>query len=606
MIANYFTSIIRYISKNKAFTAINIFGLAIGMMACMLITQFVMHEFSYDNFHGKKDRIFRLQLDRYNKGEITTQWAAGAMGIGPDVKENFPEVKDYVRLTGRSSLLSYGDIYFKEEAVYFATKSFFQVFSVRLLQGVDSTVLNAPFKIVLSESLARKYFGDENPIGKILKNNGQTDYEVTGVFEDLPPNTHMKISALLSYSSFEQQVNNPEAMKSWHWDGHFTYILLDERADAKAFEKKLLAYATKHEAEEVKNNGAGMVFHLQPITDIHLDSHFMFEFKPNGDRQSVYFLSIVAVLILVIAWINYINLSTAKSIERAREVGVRKVMGSYRMQLVQQFLLEAIVLNTVAIALAIVLVIILTPAFSALTDRQLGYLLFQQNMFWVWIGLLIIGGALISGLYPAFVLSGYKPVEVLKGRFKNTGKGVYFRKGMVVIQFVASITLIVGTFTVYRQIRYMQEQSLGVNISQTLVLESPNVVDSTYQQKFRVFKQEILQYPEVTAVTAATTVPGRQPQWNAGGIRRLSQRDDESNQYRVIMMDHDFIPSFGLKVVTGRAFSGSVEHENDNVLINESAARLMGFTNMEAAINDQIFFWGETFTNVGFLLNNHE
>lgn len=606
MIRNYLTSIRRYVSKNKAFTIINILGLAMGMVACMLITEYVMHEFSYDDFHANKDRIFRLQLDRYNKGELTTQWAAGAMGIGPAVKANFPEVEDYVRLTGNNALFSYKDVFFKEEGVYFATPTFFKMFTIPLLQGADSTVLKGPFKVVLSETLARKYFGNENPVGKTIRNNGKTDYEVTGVFQDLPANTHMKINALLSYASFETMVNNPEALHSWQWDGHFTYILLNEKADAKAFEKKLFAFANEHEAEEFKRSGAAMVFHLQPLTDIHLDSHFMFEFKPNGDRNATYFLSIVAVLILLIAWINYINLSTAKSIERAREVGVRKVMGSNRGQLIRQFLFEALLFNTVAVALAVILVILLTPSFSELTGRELGYVLFQQSIFWAWIGLLIAGGAVLSGLYPAFVLSGYRPVEVLKGRFKNTRQGVLFRKGMVVLQFVASITLIVGTFTVYRQITFMQNQSLGVDIDQTLVLQSPNVVDSTYKQKFNVFKRELLQYPEVSAVTAATCVPGHQPEWNAGGIRLLSQPEDQANQYRVIMMDHDFIKTFGLELVVGRGFSGEVSNENKNVLLNESAARLMGFSKMEDAINDEIFFWGDTFRIVGVLKNYHQ
>lgn len=606
MFRNYLTSVLRYVSRNKGFTAINILGLAIGMTACMLITQFVLHEFSYDNFHVYKDRIFRLQLDRYNKGEVTTRWAAGAMGIGPDVKDNFPEVEDYVRLTGAGALFSYKDVFFKEEGVYYATESFFKVFSIPLIHGQDSSALREPYKVVLSESLAKKYFGNEDPIGKIIRNNGETDYEVTGVFRDLPPNTHMKISALFSYASFESIVNNPEAMRSWHWDGHFTYVLLDEHAVPADFEKKLLKFSEEHEAEELKRTGAGMVFHLQPLTHIHLDSDFMYEFKRNGDRQSAYFLSVVAVLILIIAWINYINLSAAKSIERAREVGVRKVMGGYRAQLAQQFLFEALLLNTVAVLIAVLLVIVLTPSFSELTGRDLGYLLFREGMFWIWMGLLILGGAFLSGLYPAFVLSGYRPVEVLKGRFKNTGKGLVFRKGMVVVQFVASITLIVGTFTVYRQISFMQEQKLGVNIEQTLVLQSPNVVDSTYAEKFQVFKQRISQYPEVSSVTAATAVPGRQPGWNAGGIRRLSQGEDESNQYRVIMMDDDFVKTFGLEILHGRSFSAELSNERKNVMINESAARLMGFENLEQAVNDDIFFWGDTFRIVGVVKNYHQ
>src|SRR5688572_14861302 len=549
MIKNYINSVRRYILRNKAFTTINIMGLAIGMMACMLITQYVMHEFSYDDFHEKKDQIFRVQLDRFDKGELSTRWAAGCAGVGIDLKADFPEVKNYVRMHGRSSVFRHGDVFFKEDATYFSSEDFFKAFSVKLIAGVDSTVLKDPFKIVISQSLAKKYFGSEDPIGKVISNNGKNDYEVTGVFEDLPPNTHMKVDALLSFSSLNKLWNDP--IRSWQWDGFLTYIVLDERTDAKAFEQKLPAYIQKKAGEELKRFNAGMTFHLQPITGIHLDSDFIGEFKPNGSRQSTYFLSIVAILILITAWINYVNLATAKSIERAREVGVRKVMGGFRSQLVQQFLFESLLFNAIAVIVAIVLVIALTPAFGRLTGRELDFLLFKQNTFWLWIGALIIGGALLAGIYPAFVLSSYKPSEVLKGRFKNTSAGVMFRKGMVVVQFVSSITLIVGTFTVYRQIKYMQDQKLGVNIDQTMVLDSPNVTDSTYEDKFQVFKQQLLLFPEVVGVTASTSVPGAAPGWNAGGIRRLSQREDEANQYRIIMMDHDFIKSYGLEVIEG-------------------------------------------------------
>jgi putative ABC transport system permease protein len=604
MFRNYINSILRYISRNKAFTTINIMGLAIGMMACMLITQYVMHEFSYDNFHQKKDQIFRVQLDRFDKGELSTRWASGCAGIGMDLKADFQEVKDYVRLKSQSSVFRYGDVYFKEKATYFASEDFFKVFSVKLVEGVDSIVLKEPFKIVISQSLAKKYFGNDNPIGKMISNNGKSDYEVTGVFEDLPANTHMKIDALMSFSSLNKLWNDP--IVSWMWDGFMTYIVLDEKTDPKVFEQKLPAYVQKKAGEELKRYNAGMTFHLQPIGDIHLDSDFIGEFKPNGDRQSTYFLSIVAILILITAWINYVNLATAKSIERAREVGVRKVMGGFRSQLIQQFLFESLLFNALAVVIAIVLVAMLTPAFGQLTGRELDFLLFKQSTFWLWIGALIIVGALLAGIYPAFVLSSYKPSEVLKGRFKNTSAGVMFRKGMVVVQFVSSITLIVGTFTVYRQIKFMQDQTLGVDITQTMVLNSPNVVDSTYEDKFQVFKQQLLRFPEVVGVTASTAVPGAAPDWNAGGIRRLSQRDDEANQYRIIMMDHDFIKSFGLEVIEGRPFSGDVINERESVLLNESASRLMGFTKPEQAINDQIFFWGDTFKIVGVVKNYHQ
>ncbi|WP_276373667.1 ABC transporter permease [Chryseolinea sp. H1M3-3] len=604
MIKNYLTSVLRYILRNKGFTFINVLGLAIGMMACMLITQYVLHEFSYDDFHEKKARIFRMQQDRYENGVLATRWAAGCAGIGPDMKANFPEVERFVRLSGTRPMFSVGDVYFKETDVYYASEDFFKIFSVKLLAGEDSSVLREPFKIVLSQSLAKKYFGQEDPVGKMMRVNGKEEYQVTGIFEDLPANTHMQISALMSFVTLTTVRNDP--MLTWSWDGFLTYVLLHEKADVKAIEAKIPALAEQKTGEEMKRFNAGIAFHMQPVTDIHLDSNFMMEFKPNGNRQSTYFLSIVAILILVIAWINYINLSTAKSIERAREVGVRKVMGSIRSQLIQQFLVESLLLNIVAVIISVVLVVMLTPAFSDLTGRQLDYLLFKQNMFWIWMGALIIGGALLSGLYPAFVLSSYKPVEVLKGRFKNTHSGVRFRKGMVIVQFICSITLIVGTFTVYRQIQFMQNQALGVNIDQTLILPSPNVVDSTYETKFQVFKQQIHQYPEVVAVTASSEVPGRQPGWNAGGIRRLSQSEKEAKQYRVIMMDHDFIPLYGLKVIAGRGFSGETANEWKNVLLNESAFQLMGFKKPEDALNDQIFFWGDTFRIVGVVKNYHQ
>jgi len=609
MLKNYFTSVRRYISRNKAFTSINVLGLVIGMTAFMLIAQYFVHETGYDKFWGNSDHVYRVQLDRYDKGVLSTQWAAGAAGIGPDIKDNYPEVDSYVRVYGASPLLAKGDVYFQDGGVFFAGKDFFRVFGYPLIKGVDSTALDGPNKIVISETTAKKYFGDEDPLGKTLRNRGRTDYEVTGVFKDLPQNSHMKINALMSLATFAKNIGRKDdsEFKEWDWDGWLTYIRLKDHADAAALEAKLPDLVRKHLGEnEFKVTGYRMVFHLMALSDIHLDSDFMEEIQPNGSRSTVYFLSIIAVLIIIIAWINYINLTTAKSIERAREVGVRKVMGSFRSQLVQQFLSESFFMNTIAIVLSILAVILLTPWFGQLTGRPIGYELFGTPVFWIFIVCLIIVGSLLSGLYPAFVLSSYKPVDVLKGRFSKSSKGAMFRKGMVITQFVASITLIVGTYTVYQQIAFMRNQKLGVNIDQTLVIQTPAVADSTYENKYGVFKETLLKFPEISSFASSTAVPGRQPDWNAGGIRRLSQSPDDQQQYRIIMMDHDFIPGYGLEVLSGRGFSGEAANENGSVMLNESAARLMGFTDVQQPINDQIFFWGDTFRIIGVLKNYHQ
>ncbi len=604
MLQNYIKSLWRYVAKNKGFTIINVSGLAIGMLACILIGQFVVHELSYDNFLRSKDRIFRLQLDRYNKGVITTRWAAGAAGIGPDLKANFPEVREYVRLHKRVSTLAVGDTFFKEENVYAASERFFKVFSIRLLEGNDSTALEAPFSMALSRSMAKKYFGDTDAIGKTIRSNGRRDYHITGVFDDVPPNSHMKIDALISFSSLVKTWNDP--ITSWEWDGFLTYVLLNEGVDAKAFEAKLPAFVERKEGATMKADNAGMVFNLQPVTDIHLDSDFIGEFKSNGNRQSVYFLSVVAMLILVIAWINYVNLSTAKSIERAREVGVRKVLGGFKKQLIQQFLTESLLLNVIAIGVAVVGALLLTPWFSGLADRSLGFELFLKPIFWLTLFVLIASGSLLAGLYPAFVLSSFKPSEVLKGKFRNSDKGIWLRKGMVVLQFMASITLIVGTFTVARQIDFMRSQELGVNINQTLVINSPMVTDSTQRHRFQIFKDEVSRHAEVVSVTASSSIPGAQPDWNAGGIRRLSQRPEEGNQYRVIETDGAFVKGFGLEVVAGRSFSDDMVSEEKTVMLNESGAQLMGFAKPEDAINDLINFWGDTLKIIGVVKDYHQ
>ncbi|QHT65720.1 FtsX-like permease family protein [Rhodocytophaga rosea] len=605
MLKSYFKTALRSLLKHKAFSFINIFGLAIGMAACLLILQYVTFELSYDQFHAKKDRIFRLQQNRYDKGELSTQWAAGAAGIGNAMKEAFPEVETVAKFTPTGGVISYGDKKFREEKMYFANNDFFTVFTYPLVKGNPAKLLTEPFQAVISRSVAKKYFGNEDPVGKRISRNQREDYLITGVAEDMPENTHLKFTVLLSFPTFVK-FTSPEAETTFDWDGFYTYILLKPGVKANAVEAKIPALIEKKVGQINRERNHRVEYKLQPVQDIHLYSSYMMEAEANGNGESVYFLFIIAFFIIIIAWINYINLSTARALDRAKEVGIRKVMGSYRKQLIGQFMFESVLVNLFAVLVAFGLVVICLPVFNWLTDKQMGFSLITRLDFWLALLGLFAIGSILSGLYPAFVLSSFQPIAVLKGRLSKTSHGAFLRQTLVVGQFAASVALMVGTFCVFRQIDYMQNQELGVQINQTLVLRGPNVTDSTYSDKLNSFKNELLQYPGIKKIAASTEVPGKKVGWNAGGIRPVGSAEGDANQYRVIGIDYDFLDSYGLKVVAGRNFSREFSTDPKAVLMNEAAAKLMGFKKPEEALNKRIEFWGETYTIVGVVANHHQ
>ncbi len=594
----------RSLIKNRIYSAINILGLAIGMSAFLLISLYVRHELNYDTFHENKENIYRVQQNRYNKGELTTQWAAGCAGIGPDLKLNFPEVEQFVKMHASSAVIQYGDNLFKEEHTYYATTSFFEVFSVNLIEGIDSLVLKEPYTMALSASMVDKYFGKENPIGKFVRHNGARDYLITGIYEDIPEQSHFKADMLYSFETYVD-LTNDGARTNWNWDGFYTYISLIPGTDPKELEAKLPNWILEYQGEELTQYDAGVEFFLQPITSIHLYSDYMMEFKANGDGKATYFLLIISFFIILIAWVNYINLSTAKSMERAREVGIRKVMGSMRQQIARQFMVESYLLNFLAVLIGLLITLAAIPYFSNLSGVVISLSVTDGFVWLVVVGLLLSGGTL-SGIYPALVLSGFKPAVVLKGKLAGSSSGSMLRKGLVVFQFIASLILMVGTVAVFEQLRFMKNYDLGVSIDQTLVVRGPNVTDSLYEDKFNTFKHTISSYSSVFSVATSTAVPGGQPGWNAGGIRLVEQTDSESNQYRVIGFDGDFVEAYGLELNEGRIFDEERSHEQNNVLFNESAVKLLGFASAREVLQRDIFFWGDTFKIVGVLKNYHQ
>nr|WKN40119.1 ABC transporter permease [Tunicatimonas sp. TK19036] len=611
MLKNHLTIALRNLLKHKVFSLINILGLAIGMAACLLILQYVSYELSYDDFHANKENIYRLKQNRYNKGVLTTEWAAGCAAIGQAMKEAFPEVEEYARFRSFSGVVinrnaAGGPIRFKEEKMYMVSASFLPMFSYDLIQGDEATALEKPYTVVLSQSAAKRYFGEEDPIGKRISVNDDNDFEITGVFEDIPAHSHLQFDFLFSFATFVEWVGE-EVETAWQWDGFYNYIALVPGTDPALLEEKIPTLIEEKAGEELREYDADMSFILQPLTDIHLYSDYMMEAEVNGNGDAVYALLVIALFIIVIAWVNYINLATARSVDRAREVGVRKVMGSLRRQLIRQFLTESVLLNALAVVLALVLVLVSYRYFSVLTGKELTLSLFTTASFWGVVVAIFLIGAFLSGLYPAFVLSAFQPVRVLKGKMSASKSGVLLRKVLVVVQFTASVFLIAGTLVVYRQITFMQDQDLGVDIDQTLVVEAPEVVDdSVYADRVQTFKTGLLRNSSIKSVTASTAVPGNKPGWNAGGIRLIHQDDSESNQYRVIGVDYEYVPTFELDIVAGRNFSEDYGTDESAVLFNESAVKLLGFDTPEEVLSEEIFFWGDTFHIVGVLKDYHQ
>lgn len=609
MLKNYFKIAWRNIAKQKGYSSINIIGLAIGIAACLLILQYVSFELSYENFHEHKDRIYRVQQDRYDNGKLSTQWAAGAYAVGNAFKDAIPEIEDYVKLVQRSDVITeVNNRQIKIKNVFFASGSFFNIFTYPLVEGSKSKALTEPYTAAISETTARILYGTTSVIGKQLNLNRRRVYTITAVYKDAPSNTQLKPDLLLSYVTFVNQSlpdNNPET--AWTWDGCLTYLLLRKDADPATVEKKFVPVVKRFTDEEMKRFNAAVTYKLQPLTDIHLYSHYISEPGVNGDGKTVYLLLGIAFFIAVIAWVNYINLATARAVNRAKEVGVRKAVGSQRKQLILQFLSESAVLNCCALILALIIIIVSIPGFNKISGQELSFSVFANPGFWIALAALFLTGTFFSGLYPAFVLSGFKPIEVLKGKMTATTKGALLRKGLVVFQFAASLFLLIGTLAVYKQIQYMRKQSLGINIDQTLVIRPPIVVtDSTYAQDMTSMRDELKNQTSIKGTAISTSIPGQPVDWNAGAIKIVGTPESTQKQYRIIGMDYDYMNMYGIKLIAGRSFSKDFGTDENSVVFNKRGFEQLGLDKPEDAIGKKIDFWGEQYTIIGVTENFHQ
>jgi len=617
MLFNYLKLAFRNLTKRKGYSLLNIAGLAIGITCCLLIFQYVAYERSFDSFEDKAKQIVRLRLDSYQQGKLSWRSATIYPAFGPTMKKDFPEVEEFCRLVDADLLLSNDEkqIKFSELKGYFADPSFLPLFNVQLTKGNPKTALEGPDKLLLSEGMAKKYFGSDEPLGKrlVFRDPAYTrTFEVTGIFKEFPANSHLIINHLVSYSTLgsilRQQGDTTNATEtSWGWYDFYTYLKLKPNTDRKKFETKFPAFCDKYinSSEWAKKNNVVAELHMMPLRDIHLYSNYNQEAEVNGNGQSVSFLFLISFFIIGIAWINYINLATARSLERAREVGVRKVVGAVKRNLIVQFMMESFMLNLVALVVAVAIVFFLAPWFNQLTGKTGNPDLSATAKYWWLFAVMFTCGSVLSGLYPAFVLSGFKPVSVLKGLFKNSVGGQVLRKGLIITQFATSVILIAGTIIVFQQVSYMRHQNLGVNINQTVVLDgAASLPDSLYQNVFQPFKTELSGITGVMNVSSSTSVMGKEIYWTNGSKRLNADAKGSVTLYN-IGVDYDFIPSFDLKVISGRNFSKDFPTDEKGVLLNEAAARLLGFDDFNKAINEKFYSRRDTVTLLGIVSNYH-
>jgi len=600
MFRNYLIIAKRVLLNKLVFTLLNISGLAIGIAASALIFHYITFEESFDSYHPNSENIYRLTYGRTASDGSDVEFASACPVIGPLLKDNFPEIERIARLAVREATFSFDENKFIEKKIYYAEQEIFNILHFDIIDGNITNALTEPYNIVISKSVAERYFGEISPIGKRLRLNKTEDYQVVAVYKDIPENSHLKPEILIAFPNLEIWRPN-DYIDSWGHTGAFTYLILKPEANPRDLEKQFIKFTESQIGEMLAYYEMVMYFNLQAIKDIHLKSHLLQEQEVNGDEKSVKFLYIIGFFIIIIAWVNYINLTTSRSMERAREVGVRKVVGAAKWSLIKQFYTESAIVNFIGLFVALVLIELLKSSFSGLTGVPLDYKFWSQSWFILFVIATFLIGTFVTGMYPVFALSSFKPVTVLKGKLVSATHGINLRKVLVVVQLMISIILITGTFAVFSQLKFMRTQSLGFDIEQTLVINMPKAVDSTIIQRKETFKQEIAKLTGVTGVAFSTEVPGRKIWWDNGGIFKVGQDPTSGKNYMIMGVDDKLIDLYKMEFVNGRNFSKEFPTDKEAVIINETAVKWLEFESPEDALNKQIDYWQNIYTIVGVL-----
>ena len=594
----------RYLLKNKLYSFINIFGLAVGIASFVLIMLYVNHERSYDTFKGSEN-IHRVYMDYVEDGAYVPGDANAYIVSGPTLKDEFPEVLDFVRLRQMNDIvLLRDDLVFDHNKGSLADPSFFEIFDRGLSKGDIRTALNEPYTMVLTETLAGKLFGSDGAMGKTLKLFGpdSPSFTVTGILENSARSTHIKNDFLVSFKSFYTwEAFERDWEFTWNQNMYFTYVQVDPMADQNLLKKKIMDFKVEGLPFERHN--------IEPLEDIHLHSDKPYEAEANGSASRVRFLLAIAFIIIVLSWLNYVNLSTAKSLERAKETGIRKMAGAQRPQIVVQSLLESFLLNAMAIGIAIAIVLVLLPMYNKYIGKELTLEFSSMADILPILGFVLLG-AVVSGMYPAFVLGNYVPAQALKGKLRTSSTGLNIRKGLIIGQFLATMVLLMGTIMVTKQIRFLQEQPIGADLHQVVALHGKVLnatSDSLLTKNLETFKNELQKISSIKGTASAQAYPG-------GSYDALSSsagitfpngiRDDKRITYNY-SVDPDYFGLMDMEFAAGKPFRENSQGHSQQIVMNEKFVKFMGISKMEDAVGKTVTFFDQDWVVAGVLKDYH-
>ena len=594
MLRNYFKIAFRSLRRHKGFTILNIVGLAVGMAAFFLIFQYVRFEYSYDDFITKRDRVYRLATDIKSASGIQSNWTS-SMPMAINLKREYPEIEDVVRLSGQSTLLKRGDVFFQEKRTIFADSGLFNVFDFPLVEGDPATALKEPFSVVLSVSTAKKYFGSADPIGQALFfSDSGYNAKVTGVMKDLPENSTIKADLFVSMATMKRFQRNARADTLWGRQNTTSFLLLKPGASAAALESQFRSFIDRHMGTALKVSQQEEALSLEKLKDTYWSSRGGWA---SGSKNNVSVFSVIGLFILLIACINFVNLTTARSAERAREVGIRKVIGAVRFQLMRQFLSESVLLCLISFVFAGALCEALLPSFNLLAGKPVSNGVFSRpGELLELMGIALVIG-LLAGIYPALVLSGFRPIESLKGRFSSGTRGLLLRRGLVVFQFTISIFLIIGTAVVFLQLDYMRSRDLGFDKQQELVIDEHNDIHKL------AFRQEVAKLPNVQSVALSGSVPG-EGDYTANTSLENSRGEMAPTIVDLTYVDFGYLEQYKMKLLAGRFFDPHMATDTmQAMIINEKAVEFLGYSRPEQALGHRFEQWGKKGVIIGVIGN---